>query len=96
MDTINIFSYISVHTVNVIIHFVIICIFEVIAFGIDVMFGGALLLVAVVGFLLALLTRKRVASASRGVNMKMKLDNKNVNEYIDSMYYYSVEFIKWH
>lgn len=85
MDTINIFSCISVHTVNVIIHFVIICIFEVIAFGIDVMFGGALLLVAVVGFLLALLTRNRVASASRGVNMKMKLDNKNVNEYIDSI-----------
>lgn len=85
MDTINIFGCISVHTVNVIIHFVMICIFEVIAFGIDVMFGGALLLVAVVGFLLALLTRKRVASASRGVNMKMKLDNKNVNEYIDSI-----------
>lgn len=85
MDTINIFGCISVHTVNVIINFAIICIFEVIAFGIDVILGAALLLVAIVGFLLALLTRKKVAAASRGVNMKMKLDNKNVNEYVDSI-----------
>ena len=85
MDTINIFGCISVHTVNVITNVMLICIFEVIAFSIDVMLGAALLAVAVAGFILALLTRGRIAGASRDVNMKMKLDNKNVSEYVDSI-----------
>lgn len=85
MDTINIFGCISVHTVNVITNVMLICIFEVIAFNIDVMLGAALLAVAVAGFILALLTRGRIAGASRDVNMKMKLDNKNVSEYVDSI-----------
>lgn len=85
MDTINIFGCISVHTVNVITNVMLISIFEVIAFSIDVMLGAALLAVAVAGFILALLTRGRIAGASRDVNMKMKLDNKNVSEYVDSI-----------
>ena len=85
MDTINIFGCISVHTVNIIINFIIVCIFDVIAFNINMMFGVGLLLVAVVGFALAMLTRRRIAAASRSVNIKMKADNKNVGEYVDSL-----------
>ena len=85
MDTINIFGCISIHTVNIIINFIIVCIFDVIAFNINMMFGVGLLLVAVVGFALAMLTRRRIAAASRSVNIKMKADNKNVGEYVDSL-----------
>lgn len=85
MDTINIFGCISVHTVNIIINFIIICIFDVIAFNINVLFGAGLLIVAAAGFALAMLTRRRIAAASRSVNVKMKADNKNVSEYVDSL-----------
>ncbi len=85
MDTINIFGCISVHTVNIIINFIIICIFDVIAFNINVLFGAGLLFAAAVGFALAMLTRRRIAAASRSVNIKMKADNKNVSEYVDSL-----------
>lgn len=85
MDTINIFGCISVHTVNIIINFAIICIFDVIAFNINVLFGAGLLIVAAAGFALAMLTRRRIAAASRSVNVKMKADNKNVSEYVDSL-----------
>lgn len=56
-----------------------------IAFNINVLFGAGLLIVAAAGFALAILTRRRIAAASRSVNVKMKADNKNVSEYVDSL-----------
>lgn len=85
MDTLNIFSGIACHSINIIVNFLLVIVFLVISSSINLKLTLVLSVASIIGFLMSMLSRKPISNSSMMVNKKMKEDNKTLNEYIDAM-----------
>lgn len=85
MDTLNIFSSIACHSIQILVNGLVIILFLVISACINLKLTIVLLIASVMGFLISMLSRKPISNASMKVNAKMKEDNKILNEYIDAL-----------
>lgn len=85
MDTLNIFSSIACYSIQIIANSFLIIVFLCISAYINLKLTSVLLIASIVGFLISMLSRKPIANASMKVNLKMKEDNKTLNEYVDSL-----------
>ncbi|WP_040328723.1 ATP-binding cassette domain-containing protein [Clostridium ihumii] len=85
MDTLNIFSSIACHSIQICVNLLLIIVFLVISAYIDLKLTLILLIASIIGFLISMFSRKPISNASMKVNIKMKEDNKTLNEYIDAL-----------
>lgn len=85
MDTLNVFSSITLQSVQAFANFIILILFICIAAFSNIWLGIVLASGAVIGYGISYLSRKIIIQSSREVNMAMKNDNQILNQYIDSM-----------
>lgn len=85
MDTLNIFSSIACHSIQICVNMLLIIVLLVISAYIDLKLTLVLLITSIIGFLISMFSRKPISNASMKVNIKMKEDNKTLNEYIDAL-----------
>lgn len=85
MDTLNIFSSIACHSIQICVNLLLVLVFLVISACIDLKLTLVLLIASIIGFLISMFSRKPISNASMKVNIKMKEDNKTLNEYIDAL-----------
>lgn len=85
MDTLNLFSSVSVHAMQVLSNTFLIIVFLLISSWINPWLSLVLLIASVLGFLLSMVSRKTISNASMKVNQQMKADNKITNEYVDAI-----------
>lgn len=85
MDTINVYSSISMQSIMILSNLVLIIVFLAVSAYFNAMLTLVLALAGVAGFLISMLSRKPIAGASIKVNKKMKEDNGTLNECIDAI-----------
>ena len=85
MDTLNIFSSIACHSIQICVNLLLLIVFLVISAYIDLKLTLVLFIASIIGFLISMFSRKPISKASMKVNIKMKEDNKTLNEYIDAL-----------
>ena len=85
MDTLSIYGCLTVQLVNIISNGLLMMVFSVLSFFVDVRLGMVLLLVEFCSLLISVVTRKKISGASGAVNRVMKRNNQMLNEYVDSL-----------
>lgn len=85
MDTLNVFSSIACYSIQILVNSLVIIVFLVISACINVKLTLVLLVASIIGFLISMFSRKPISNASTQVNIKMKEDNKILNEYVDAL-----------
>jgi ABC-type bacteriocin/lantibiotic exporter with double-glycine peptidase domain len=85
MDTLNIYSSLSVHAMQVMSNTFLIIVFLLVSAWINPLLSLILLIASIIGFMISMLSRKSISDASMKVNLQMKADNKLTNEYVDAI-----------
>lgn len=85
MDTLNMFSCIAVQSINIIANTLLIIVFLIVSAYINIKLTLVLLIAFIIGFVISMLSRKPIADSAMKVNIKMKEDNKTLNEYVDAL-----------
>jgi len=85
IDTLNMFSCIAVQSINIIANTLLIIVFLIVSAYINIKLTLVLLIAFIIGFVISMLSRKPIADSAMKVNIKMKEDNKTLNEYVDAL-----------
>lgn len=84
-DTMTIYSSLTIQIVHIIGNGIMLIIFGILAFFLDARLGIALVMAAGGSFLISMVTRRKIATASGKVNLMLKKNNQILNEYVDSL-----------
>ncbi|QSX07255.1 ABC transporter ATP-binding protein [Sedimentibacter sp. zth1] len=85
MDTLNMYSGIACHSINIVANILLIVVFLIVSSCLNLKLTIVLLAASIIGFFISMFSRKPISNASMKVNKKMKEDNKTLNEYIDAI-----------